>query len=243
MLSLNRNSLHTAGFNFYSHFYRGTRQAALQACAILTVALLTACGGADDPQANNNGNPGSGSSVLASPDVVSTKQDSAVNIPILANDSGISGSPVISIEVAPKNGSASVMANNTINYTPDADFTGKESFSYKLAINDKVSIATVTVNVQCDGCAKEIKINLSWLPTKNDDDIGYLVYYGNDKSNINNFAYDLTLLTGLDPNAPKVELSAQNDLKLSQGDTVCFQISAYTSSSQSNFSSPVCGTI
>lgn len=247
MSLLNQKSNNTAEFNIFNHLCQKTRRSALHISAILSVTLLSACGGAGDPNINDGssgGNTGgTGTSVLASPDTVSIDQGKAVNIPVLSNDTGVSGSPVISIEVKPKNGNASIMANNTINYTPDASFTGKESFSYKLSSNNKSSIATVTVNVNCLGCAKEISVNLSWLPSKNDDDIGYLIYYGNNKTNINSLAFDLSPQTGLDPNNPKIAFSAQNDLKLNKGDAVCFQISAYTSTSQSNFSTPICGTI
>ena len=243
MFFVNKKQPNTAVHNSPKNSPQRISKSLVIATAMLSMTLLTACGGSDEPTNGNPTNSGPTPSVTASPDTVSTDQDSPVNIAVLANDSGISSSALLSIEVAPVNGSATVMANNTINYVPATSFTGKESFSYKIAANEKTAIATVTVNVQCPSCTKEITINLSWLPTKNDDDIGYLIYYGNDANNIDSLAFDLSLQTGLDPNAPKVALSAQNDLKLAQGDSVCFQISAYTPNAQSDFSDPICGTI
>ena len=236
---------------FKSIFNRTTapRQFIAISLTALSITLLTACGGSGDSNINgdaNNGNPsnpGPAPTVVASADTVNTEMDSPVNIAVLINDSGISESSTLSIQTKPGNGTATVMANNTITYKPNSTFTGKESFSYKVSNAGNVSVATVTVNVQCASCSKEITINLSWLPTKNDDDIGYLIYYGNDLNNIDSLAFDLSPQTGLDPNAPKVAFSAQNDLKLNQGDRVCFQISAYTSSAQSDFSDPICGAI
>lgn len=216
--------------------------------SITATLLLTACGGSGDPSAesitgdNNNNNPGN-TSLLASPDTVNTDMGSAIIIPVLANDSGVTESALLNIEVSPSNGSASVMANNTINYNPDPTFTGKESFSYRVSLNESSAIATVTINVACSSCSKEVSVSLSWEPTKNDDDIGYKIFYGTDQNNISTLAYDLTLSTGLDPNAPAVEFSAQNDLNLNSGDSVCFQVSAYTALAKSNLSDPVCGVL
>jgi len=211
----------------------------------LSITLLTACGGSGDanPGNDNPSNTGPTPTVVATADTVSTEMDSPINIAVLKNDSGISESSTLSIQAKPANGTATVMANNTITYKPNTAYSGKESFSYNVSNGGNVSVATVTVNVQCSSCSKEIIINLSWQPTINDDDIGYLIYFGSDTNNINSLAFDLSPQTGLDPNAPKIALSAQDDLKLSQGDKVCFQVSAYTSSAQSNFSSPICGTI
>jgi len=232
---------------FKSIFNRTTapRQFIAISLTALSITLLTACGGSGDanPGNDNPSNTGPTPTVVATADTVSTEMDSPINIAVLKNDSGISESSTLNIQTKPANGTATVMANNTITYKPNATFTGKESFSYKVSNVENVSVATVTVNVQCSSCSKEITVNLSWLPTKNDDDIGYLIYYGNNKNDVNSLAFDLSPLTGLDPNAPKISLSAQNDLNLNQGDNVCFQISAYTSTAQSNFSDPVCGVL
>jgi len=49
-----------------------------------------------------------------------------------------------------KGGSVAVNANGTISYTPKLNFTGSETFAYKVrdTFNALSSAATVTVNVQ-----------------------------------------------------------------------------------------------
>lgn len=210
---------------------------------IISATFITACGGSGDPNNTNDAGTGSTVNVLARPDNLSMSQDTTQNIAVLSNDRGITGSTVLTIEDAPNNGSAAVLANNTINYTPSKDFTGTDTFSYKISNDGKVSVTTVSVSVACSGCSKDVVINLSWSPSANTSDIGYLVYYGTSKSNINGLAYDLSASTGLDPKNPSISFSAQNDLGLTTGDNICFQISAYTSTAQSTFSDPVCGTI
>lgn len=223
------------------------RNRILAPLSAISLLLLTACGGSDDPNittdTGGSTNTGPTVSLLASPDTVSTQMDSAIIIPVLANDKGVSESAKLSIEVVPSNGSASVMANNTINYKPATSFTGKESFSYKVSLDGRSAIATVTVNVACSTCSKDVNVSLSWQATNNGDDIGYLIYYGPDSNNINSLAFDLSPSTGLDANAPAIIFSAKNDLQLNPGDSVCFQISAYSSTAQSNFSAPVCGSL
>lgn len=181
--------------------------------------------------------------IIANPDSTSTALDTAINIPVLANDSGITSSANISIEGAPDNGSVTILANNTITYTPNTSYTGADGFSYRVSINNTMAIATVTINVNCTQCSQDITIGLSWNPSVSGSDSGYLIYYGKDTANINDLAFDLSTSTGLIQDAPYLELSAINHLQLNSGDSVCFQISAYKSSLVSDPSAPICGII
>lgn len=181
--------------------------------------------------------------IVANPDSISTTIDTSVNIPVLVNDSGATSNAVLSIEGTPGNGSASILANNTITYTPNPSYTGPDSFSYRLVDGSVTAIATVTVDVQCTQCAQAKVIVLSWNPSVTGSNAGYRVYFGSDANNVNTLAYDLSSNTGLDPNAPSVQFSPQDDLQLADGDTVCFRISAYLPSIESGLSSPICGVL
>lgn len=78
-----------------------------------------------------------------------TNEDTAVTISVLGNDSDANNDPlVVSILGNPASGSVVVNANNTITYTPNADYNGADSFTYQ--VNDGqggTSSATVSLTV------------------------------------------------------------------------------------------------
>ena len=102
---------------------------------------------------------------IAAADMSSTPEDNSVNIDVAANDSDIDvgdsvDSSSIVIVTTPSSGLATVTAGQ-INYTPDANFNGTDTFSY--TIDDSTgatsNIATVTINVT----------GVNDLPTASDD--------------------------------------------------------------------------
>ncbi|HEY0721269.1 MAG TPA: Ig-like domain-containing protein [Gammaproteobacteria bacterium] len=68
---------------------------------------------------------------------------------VLANDSDVDGDPLSATQVtAPVNGTLSLAADGSFNYTPNAGYSGSDSFTY--VANDGVvdsNVATVTLNV------------------------------------------------------------------------------------------------
>jgi len=186
---------------------------------------------------------GSGTDISANPDSSSTTSDTAVNIPVLANDSGVSSNAVLSIEGKPSNGAATVLANNTITYTPGTSFSGSDSFSYKVIENNVMSVATVTIDVKCTQCNADKLITLNWNPSVAGSDTGYLIYYGEDSKNLDKLALDLSSSNGLNQQSPSAQFMAKKDLNLNIGDKVCFRIKAYNSTETSKRSTPVCGTL
>lgn len=94
---------------------------------------------------------------VASGDTGSTNEDVAVDIAVLANDLDVdlgvppasqtptSATHKVIIVSQPANGTASVNANGTIKYTPNANFNGADSFTYK--INDKTDGTGLDSNV------------------------------------------------------------------------------------------------
>ncbi|WP_041523728.1 tandem-95 repeat protein [Gilvimarinus agarilyticus] len=90
---------------------------------------------------------------VAANDVVATDEDNLVSINVAANDTDVDtgDNPDVStlaIATAPANGTA-VVNNGLIDYTPDADYAGSDSFTYTIEdSNGTVSnAATVTVSV------------------------------------------------------------------------------------------------
>ena len=80
-------------------------------------------------------------------DTVGTNEDTAVTFNALANDS-FEGSPVITGVTQGSNGSVVIGAGGQLTYTPDANFTGADSFTYTVTSPAGITeTATVTVNV------------------------------------------------------------------------------------------------
>jgi CshA-type fibril repeat protein/VCBS repeat-containing protein len=80
-------------------------------------------------------------------DAATTEEDTAVLIPVLTNDRDVDGAAVTSVS-APEHGAAEVNPDGTIAYTPEADYSGEDSFSYTVDDgNGGSATATVTVTV------------------------------------------------------------------------------------------------
>jgi len=94
----------------------------------------------------------------AMPDTVTTYENTAVIIPVLANDINTSNEDskrddnnTINIESAsePSDGTSSINENGTITYTPNSNFIGRDSFEYTISNeDDQIDTAMVTVTVQ-----------------------------------------------------------------------------------------------
>ncbi|MEJ2080279.1 MAG: Ig-like domain-containing protein, partial [Acidobacteriota bacterium] len=87
--------------------------------------------------------------LLAVNDSVTLKEDSSRVINVLSNDSNPGGGPLtIALVELPKSGKATVQGN-AVTYTPDPDFFGSDSFTYKVldSSGDVSAVATVSITV------------------------------------------------------------------------------------------------
>ncbi len=89
---------------------------------------------------------------IAADTAVSVTEDTPTVIAVLANDS-FEGSPVVTATTAPANGAVVINGDNTITYTPNANYTGADSFTYTVTSGGVTETATVTVNVTADNDA------------------------------------------------------------------------------------------
>lgn len=86
---------------------------------------------------------------VAVDDIAGTEVDTSVAIDVLGNDTDIDGAVAgVVIDTGPANGSATVNADNTVEYQPATGFEGDDSFTY-FAIDDDGGMSAVpaTVNV------------------------------------------------------------------------------------------------
>jgi len=88
---------------------------------------------------------------VANDDEATVPEDSSVTIPVLGNDYDPDGDPLsVSIVSGPVNGRATVNPDGTITYTPNPDFCGTDSFTYKACDPaGACDTATVTIHVTC----------------------------------------------------------------------------------------------
>ncbi|MGE0132541.1 MAG: Ig-like domain-containing protein [Blastocatellales bacterium] len=87
-------------------------------------------------------------------DAATTTEDSTVNIAVLANDTDVNGDTLTVTGVTqPANGMATLNANGTVTYTPNANFNGADSFGYTISDGkgggDSASV-NITVNAVND---------------------------------------------------------------------------------------------
>lgn len=119
---------------------------------------------------------------VAANDTASTNKNSAVSIPVLANDTDANGD-VLSVAnlTQPASGSTVVLnANGTVTYTPKAGFAGTDTFTYKASDGTAQSnVATVTVQVinrapvainDTASAAKNTAVTISVLANDSDPD-------------------------------------------------------------------------
>ena len=87
--------------------------------------------------------------VQASDDFAETEMDTDVTIEVLANDFDKYGNELFvdSITQFPENGSVVINDDGTITYTPNAGFTGTDTFEYAVSNGSDSATATVTVDV------------------------------------------------------------------------------------------------
>ncbi|MFC4259135.1 choice-of-anchor F family protein [Marinobacter lacisalsi] len=84
---------------------------------------------------------------VASNDSAVTFENTPVTIDVLSNDALPAGEPAVAVLDEPLTGSA-VIENNEVVYTPAADFTGLDRFTYTVTSNGKVSnAALITVRI------------------------------------------------------------------------------------------------
>jgi len=86
---------------------------------------------------------------VANDDLVSTPQDTDIDVSVLTNDTGLGdGIGNLTVTSGPASGSTTVNVDNTITYSPDGGFSGVNTFTYEICDNDaECAIATVTVTV------------------------------------------------------------------------------------------------
>ena len=107
---------------------------------------------------------------VTSNDSATTKEDKSANIDVIANDSDVDGDPLTVNDVSdPAHGTASINANGTVNYTPDADYYGDDSFTYTI-IDGNGGETTGTVNITVNRIVASIYVLTTF--SKNNPTVG-----------------------------------------------------------------------
>ena len=89
--------------------------------------------------------------IYAAPDVVTTNENTNVNIPVLNNDPGSGVVSTLRVSLPATNGGTTVNSNGTITYNPNTGFVGVDTFWYQICAATPAgncANTTVTVTVQ-----------------------------------------------------------------------------------------------
>ncbi|MDH3249446.1 MAG: Ig-like domain-containing protein, partial [Acidimicrobiia bacterium] len=148
---------------------------------------------------------------VANPDVVSTPEDVPVTINVVANDTDPDGNldaGSVNVTAGPGNGTATANGDGTITYTPNANYSGPDSFSYEVCDTDlacSVTTATVTTTV----------VAVDDTPTASDDTVSAT----EDTDTIWNLALNDSDVDGdLDPTTLAVLTGPANGTLVNNGD-------------------------
>jgi PKD repeat protein len=85
--------------------------------------------------------------LMAVDDTITTNEDTPVTIPVMANDTDVDGDANVVTVTLPAIGTALINPDNTIVYTPNAEASGTDNFSYTLSDGLFTDTATVTVTI------------------------------------------------------------------------------------------------
>ena len=87
---------------------------------------------------------------VASDDIATTDEDTAVVVDVLDNDEDVDGDALSVSEVSdPADGTVAINVDETVTYTPTADFCGGDSFNYTVSDGVLTDTARVDVTVTC----------------------------------------------------------------------------------------------
>jgi VCBS repeat-containing protein len=86
---------------------------------------------------------------IAIADRAMTVEDAPITIAVLPNDSDADGDRLTLVDAAAANGTVSINADGTLSYTPDIDFSGTDTITYRIAdgqggISTGTAVVTVT---------------------------------------------------------------------------------------------------
>ncbi len=85
---------------------------------------------------------------VANNDAFTVAEDSSTALAVRANDTGLGDPPIVTVATDPPHGTVVVNANGSIQYTPDPDYNGPDSFTYTITdATNQSSMATVTITV------------------------------------------------------------------------------------------------
>lgn len=117
----------------------------------------------------------------ANPDTATTNEDTPVVIAVLTNDTDPNGDPLTVTTATAPNGSVTINADGTLNYTPVANFNGTDTITYTItdpAGHQASSTVAVTVNpindapvAENDSTATAFNTAVIIAPLVNDSDV------------------------------------------------------------------------
>jgi large repetitive protein len=105
------------------------------------------------PSGGGGGGGGSNEAPVAVDDVATTSEDTSVVIDVLANDTDEDIADLMFVVgfTEATNGTVLIDANGDVNYAPDPDFSGSDTFTYTITDGQETATASVAVTVSTVG--------------------------------------------------------------------------------------------
>ena len=219
---------------------------------LVAVVFLVGCTDAMHPGGGGDDGSGSGSDpgapLAAADDQLAVEMDSAAQLSVLANDTGIADGRTLTITEMPVHGGALLTDDGVFSYHTSGDYIGSDAATYEITNPDgTTSSATIAIDVSCATCAIGTPITLTWDPDPDASITGFRLYMGaTDDFTMMTLAENIVnTQAGFDPTAPLVKYDAWTDLHLRLGDNVCFRLTAYdaTDSLESTPSDAACAEV
>ncbi len=89
---------------------------------------------------------------VAKPDAATLVVNTSKALDVLANDSDVEGSPLSLVAVTqPSHGTVAITPDKKIAYTPTANYTGSDSFTYTISDGQHTAAAVVSITVKAYG--------------------------------------------------------------------------------------------
>lgn len=159
-------------------------------------------------------------------DFAVTEEDQLVNVNVTANDVETSGQTITLDSVStPDNGTATITAEGTVNYTPNNNFVGTDTFQYVVSDTDgNTATGTATIEVTAINDAPQ-GVFLSSNTVEEDANVGNDVFIGTLTGvDVDNTEHTFTLVTGSGDTDNSDFVISGNSLSLRAGTDLNFDV-------------------
>ena len=163
--------------------------------------------------------------VAANDDYVSLDEDTNIDINVLNNDEVPDGIQRLDINNSPEHGTVNILSNNEINYQPDPDYYGEDSFIYAVTDDYGNDSDVATVHITVDSLPDNV-VAINDDVTLNEDTNTDIAVLGNDDvpDGVKEINVTTQPLNGTVTIQPNNEISYEPDPEYNGDDNFVYEI-------------------